>query len=76
MVHLMEVRANLAIDQDYYHKQHAAAQNKTPAPKRLPQWIEKHWQVMKAKERAKEAGRPFPEKLSFKVIQDICQGRL
>ncbi len=72
------MQVNLAIDRDYYRKQREAAQSKTPAPERLPLWIEK--QVVKAEkwalQAAKEAGHPIQDILSFNVIQEICQGRL
>ena len=74
MVYLREVKANLAIDRDFYRKQREAARSKTPPPQRMPEWLEK--EVVAAKELAKEAGRPFPKRLSFKDLRDIHQGRL
>jgi hypothetical protein len=76
MVYLREVKANLAIDPDYYRKQREAARSKIPPrqPERMPEGFIK--QVVAATERAEKAGRPFPERLSFKIMQDIRQGKL
>ena len=76
MVYLREVKANLAIDPDYYHKQREAARSKMPPrqPERMPEGFIK--QVVVATERAEKAGRPFPERLSLKIMQDIRQGKL
>ncbi len=74
MVYLREVKANLAIDPDYYRKQREAARSKMPPRQRMPEGFIK--KVVAATERAEKAGRPFPERLSLKIMQDICQGKL
>jgi hypothetical protein len=43
-------------------------------PERMPEGFIK--QVVVATERAEKAGRPFPERLSLKIMQDIRQGKL
>ena len=77
MVYLKEVKANLAIDRDYYRKQRQAeaAQDadRRGRANRMPETVTK--QIAAARERAKAAGRDAP-KLSVKVIRDVMQGKL
>ncbi len=61
MVYMREVRANLAIDRDYYRKQRAAAAQSRPS-KTLEISEETQRKIKAAKDRAKAAGRPI-EKL-------------
>ena len=75
MVYQREVRANLAIDQDYYRKLAAA---KSKPPKALGCNVmppEMQHKIRAAKDRAKAAGRPI-DKLSLKIIQDIMHDRI
>ena len=75
MVYQREVRANLAIDQDYYRKLEAA---KSKPPKALGCNVippEMQHKIRAAKDRAKAAGRPI-DKLSLKIIQDIMHDRI
>ena len=75
MVCLREVKANRAIDPDYYRKQREAAWSKMqPRQRRMPEGFIK--KVVAATELAEKAGRPFPERLSLKIMQDIRQGKL
>ena len=77
MMYMKEVKANLAIDRDYYRKQRQAeaAQDadRWRRANRMPETVTK--QLAAAQERAKVAGRDFP-KLSLKVIRDVMQGKL
>ena len=77
MVYLKEVKANLAIDRDYYRKQSQAeaAQDadRWRRANRMPETVTKH--IAAARERAKAAGRDAP-KLSVRVIRDVMQGKL
>jgi hypothetical protein len=77
MVYLKEVKANLAIDRDYYRKQRQAeaAQDadRWRRANRMPETVTK--QIAAARERAKAAGRDA-SKLSVKVIRDVMQGKL
>ncbi len=77
MIYLKEVKANLAIDRDYYRKQRQAeaAQDadRWRRPNRMPETVTK--QIAAARERAKAAGRDFP-KLSVKAIRDVMLGKL
>ncbi len=79
MIYLKEVKANLAIDRDYYRKQRQAeaAQDADRWPgrraNRMPETVTK--QIAAARERAKAAGRDFP-KLSVKAIRDVMLVKL
>ncbi len=76
MVHQREVRANLAIDLDFYRTLDAA---KSKPPKALgggsATLPEMQRQIREAMDRAKAAGRPI-DKLSLKIIQNIMHDRL
>ena len=75
MVYMREVKANLAIDRDYYRKQRAAAESEQQTRRKadvLP--AETNRKIKAAKDRAKAAGRPI-EKLTFKMICDIMQDK-
>ena len=75
MVHMREVRAQLAIDPEYLRKQEAAKSKPQRAfggGSQLPPEMLR--QIKAARARAEAAGRPI-EKLSLKIIQDIMHGR-
>ncbi len=78
MVYQLEVRANLAIDRDYYRKLEAAKEESKPrgafgGGSQLPPYMLR--EIRAAKARAEAAGRPI-EKLSLKIIQNIMHGRI
>ena len=77
MLFMKEVKANLAIDPNYYRKQRQAEAEKDAdrwrRANRMPETVSK--QTAAAQERAKAAGRTFP-KLSVKVIRDVMLGKL
>jgi hypothetical protein len=79
MVYMREVKANLAINRDYYRKQRAAAELEQQTRRKalgcnvLP--AETNSKIKVAMDRAKAAGRPI-EKLTFKMICDIMQDKL
>ena len=70
-----EVRANLAIDRDYYRKLEAA---KPPPPPeaygRIVLTPEEQRKIRAALDRAKADGRPI-DKLSIKIIKDILNDK-
>ncbi len=75
MVYMREVKANLAIDRDYYRKQRAAVESEQQTRCRadvLP--AETNRKIKAAMDWAKAAGRPI-EKLTFKMICDIMQDK-
>ena len=75
MVHLREVRAQLAIDPDYLRKQEAAKSTPRRAlgDNEIPPEMQR--KIRAAVARAEAAGRPIT-KLSLKIIQDIMHDRL
>ncbi len=79
MVYMREVKANLAIDLDYYRKQRAAAELEQQTRRKalgsnvLP--AETNRKIKAAMDQAKAAGRPI-EKLTFKMICDIMHDKL
>ena len=74
MVYQREVRANLAIDRDYYHKQRAAKSTPPEALGRIGLTPEDQHKIRAAMDRAKADGRPI-DKLSLKIIKDILNDR-
>ena len=74
MVYQREVRANLAIDRDYYRKQRAAKITPPEALGRLGLTPEDQHKIRAAMDRAKADGRPI-DKLSLKLIKDILNDK-
>ena len=74
MVYQREVRANLAIDRDYYRKQRAAKITPPEALGRIGLTPEDQHKIRAAMDRAKADGRPI-DKLSLKIIKDILNDK-